>query len=57
MNQLEHQLTEREEVKAEEEPDISQLVDKNEESEDVQAIEIATHFKLKRGDDEEEDVP
>ena len=48
MLELGEQHTGREEIKEEEEVDIEPILDKNNDSEDLQAVEIDTHFKLKK---------
>ena len=57
MLELAEQHTGREEVKEEEEVDIEPILDKNNDSEDLQAVEIDTHFKLKKVEDEEQNGP
>ena len=57
MLELGEQHTGREEIKEEEEVDIEPILDKNNDSEDLQAVEIDTHFKLKKVEDEEQQGP
>lgn len=58
MLELGEQYTGREEVKEEEEVDIGPILDKQNDSEDLQAFEIETQLKPKKiTDDDEEDRP